>query len=74
MLDLIKSDNCTGCMACYNICPKLAISMKNEMDGFLFPQINSSLCIECGACESHCPQHLSIIEDLKFVEQTLSNL
>ena len=22
-------------------------------------------CLQCGACESHCPQHISIIEELK---------
>ena len=27
-------------------------------------------CIGCGACESHCPQHQSIREDLKLVAKT----
>jgi len=33
-----------------------------------------SNCIECGACEAACPQHLNIREDLKKVEAELSNL
>lgn len=33
-----------------------------------------SACIGCGACESVCPQHLSIISDLKRAEKDLSKL
>ena len=29
-------------------------------------------CIECGQCEAECPQHLSIIEDLKNAHEDLT--
>jgi coenzyme F420-reducing hydrogenase beta subunit len=37
-----------------NICPKEAITMKQDADGFLFPVINNDLCIDCGMCENVC--------------------
>ena len=42
---------CNGCQACYSLCPKKAIKMVVNTEGFLFPQINNDLCIECGLCE-----------------------
>ncbi|MBE6732248.1 MAG: 4Fe-4S dicluster domain-containing protein [Ruminococcaceae bacterium] len=27
----------------------------------------ASACLQCGACESHCPQHIEIIEELKKI-------
>ena len=41
--------------------------MQEDEYGFLYPQIDSSLCVECGQCEGVCPQHLSIIQYLKDV-------
>ena len=46
--------NCCACGACMNICPKSAISMKADEYGFLYPQINTDLCIECGMCKKVC--------------------
>lgn len=47
--------NCTGCHACSTICPKQCITMKTDEEGFYYPQIDSSLCINCGLCEKVCP-------------------
>lgn len=46
---------CTGCTACYNICPVKAISMKENEEGFLYPSVDYSKCIKCGKCISICP-------------------
>lgn len=46
---------CTGCAACYNICPVNAIDMKINREGFLYPIINSQKCIKCNLCKNVCP-------------------
>ena len=40
----------------------------NSMD----PAKKANNCVECGKCEDHCPQGISIIENLKAVHETLS--
>lgn len=44
-----------GCNACYNVCPKDAIEMYEDEEGFKYPQINEKKCIKCGLCEKICP-------------------
>lgn len=54
-IELCDSNNCTGCGACYNICPKDSISMIQDEEGFLIPSIDRTVCIECALCVKVCP-------------------
>lgn len=49
-----KKDDCCACGACLNICPKDAISMVSDENGFPYPQIDNDICIECGMCIKTC--------------------
>jgi len=46
---------CTGCSACFNICPTNAITMEESQEGFLEPVINKDKCTNCGMCQKICP-------------------
>ncbi|MGL5694980.1 MAG: aldo/keto reductase [Peptostreptococcaceae bacterium] len=46
---------------------------KESYKGLIKVNKNASLCIECGKCESHCPQHIDIIDKLKLVANTFEN-
>lgn len=50
----LETFNCTGCTACYNICPHKAIEMVENSEGFKFPQIDTEKCTNCGLCEKVC--------------------
>ena len=47
--------DCCGCGACMNACPKAAVRMREDAQGFVYPAIDEALCIECGACTKACP-------------------
>lgn len=49
-----EKKDCCGCGSCMNICPKNAISMESDKEGFLYLAINNSLCIGCGSCKKVC--------------------
>lgn len=55
MIQLKKKNDCCGCNACTQICPKQCITMKEDLEGFLYPEINQKECIECNLCEKVCP-------------------
>lgn len=45
---------CTGCGACSSGCPRGAIHMVRDREGFLYPQITDG-CVSCGHCAHVCP-------------------
>ena len=49
------NDSCSGCGVCSSICPKEAIKMIYNAEGFLEPKIDESICTNCGACMKVCP-------------------
>lgn len=55
MIHIDRKEDCCGCWACENICPKHCISMNKDKEGFLYPIVDNSICINCGLCEKVCP-------------------
>lgn len=55
MINILDKHNCCGCNACLQACPKQCITMLADNEGFLYPQVDSTICIDCGLCEQVCP-------------------
>ena len=54
-MNLAAHNLCSGCAACCAVCPRKAISMQPDEEGFAYPHIDESLCVHCGLCERTCP-------------------
>lgn len=54
MINITDKHNCCGCGACANRCPKQCITMHEDNEGFLYPQVAFPECIDCGLCEKVC--------------------
>lgn len=45
---------CSGCGGCIKPCPKNAIELKMNKNGFYEANINKQLCVKCGICKKIC--------------------
>lgn len=54
MIKITDKKLCSGCGACQQICPKGCINMQFDTEGFLYPNVTSENCINCGLCETIC--------------------
>lgn len=55
MKQVCDYEQCYGCCACYNQCPKNAIFMGHDNWGNLVPVIDQEKCVDCGLCTKVCP-------------------
>lgn len=55
MIHIESKEDCVGCNACTQKCPVGCISMNEDSEGFLYPSVNTELCIQCGLCDRVCP-------------------
>ena len=60
MIEINQKQSCCGCSACEQICPKKAILMTEDDEGFFYPTVNSDFCVKCDLCETVCPENKSI--------------
>jgi len=47
----LKSDQCTGCGRCIEVCPHNVFLMEDKKSVI----VDKDRCIECGACVKNCP-------------------
>ena len=52
---LADRTRCTGCSACAAVCPRDAISLVRDGEGFAFPSVDPEKCVRCGLCTKTCP-------------------
>ena len=55
MIDIKIKRDCCGCSACVQKCPRECILLKEDNEGFLYPEVEKSTCVNCGLCEKVCP-------------------
>lgn len=68
-IKILTKEQCYGCRSCEQICPKKSISLSADGEGFIYPQIEESICINCGLCSDHCPavQKKEENENIRFL-------
>lgn len=71
--------NIPGCFAGYNAMYSMGFVAGMQQfitsTGLTTPRSSSpSLCVECGKCETHCPQHLPIMKNLARVRRRMEPL
>lgn len=54
-MKLCSLQQCTGCLACKNVCKREAIYVGEDGSHGFYPVINKESCVDCGACISVCP-------------------
>ena len=52
---LADDTHCTGCTACAAACPRDAIAMERDREGFARPVADLDKCVLCGRCTAVCP-------------------
>lgn len=47
-------NSCTGCGACVSACTKAALRLEYDLEGFYYPILDNTKCVDCHLCEKVC--------------------
>lgn len=61
-LNTSLKEQCQGCEACCQICPKDALTMAPDNEGFRYPVLDESRCIHCNLCHKVCPEEAAAVK------------
>ena len=67
MIEITNKEQCCGCNACGDICPKGAITFPQDEEGFWYPKVDLEKCVNCGMCNKVCP--LQNMDKVKSAEK-----
>jgi coenzyme F420-reducing hydrogenase beta subunit len=67
MINLDKQQ-CTGCAACVDVCSYRAITLREDKNGFFYPDVDTDKCVQCGLCDRRC----HILNEDKIVRNEVS--
>lgn len=56
MIQIQDKSKCCGCCACVDVCAHHAITLKTDIEGFWYPEVDKDKCVDCGLCEKVCPE------------------
>jgi len=66
--NVVTHNKCSGCSACFSSCPKGAITMQMNREGFMEPVIDKQKCINCNLCNKVCP---ILIDTVSTTQETI---
>lgn len=66
---LASSKDCTGCMACVDVCHHDALEPYLDDDGHVYVKFDTEKCVECHICETVCP----ITNQIKYSSNKIKN-
>lgn len=69
MINILRKEDCCGCNACADVCPKNCITFKTDIEGFWYPDVNKEACVNCHLCENVCPVINPADKVLRYEEQ-----
>ena len=70
-VSVVNYKDCFSCRSCFLSCPKNAIAMIENEEGFFFPKVTEDKCIDCGICVKKCPS-LNKVERENFEQYGLA--
>lgn len=74
MIEIVDRKECTGCSACFSVCPENCIAMKVDNDGFHYPKVNHYKCTKCTLCIKICPViDVSVVNNIPKAYACINN-